>query len=136
MQFGGHKKAKTISLLQDSLAPNIQGIIWLTTGPLHQHPRPFDALDYFFEGVLTRGSKTPSLKKNLFFSQSFGQDFFLAQITKDQRSDKKVMQEVFDIVAGLQRGDDKILILEPMGGKSINNFTKMYPHYNFVVLYI
>ena len=114
-------------ILQDALTPHFQGIIWITSQPFSSRPHPFNALNYFFNGILAKNLDLPSspLQQNIFFSQSFGQPFFLVHIVNE--IDKKNLKEIFDVIKGIKREKDKILILEEFHSNKIEQFQKIYP---------
>ena len=116
--------------LQDALSPRFQGIIWITSRPFTSRPYPFDALDYFFDGILTKNlvefpSPTSPAPQNIFFSQSFGRPFFLVHTNKD--IDKKHLIDIFEVIKGIGREKDKILVLEELHSDKIEQFKKICP---------
>ena len=114
-------------ILRDVLTPDFQGIIWITSRPLSSRPHPFNAMDYFFDGVLGKSlnqSPAPS-RQNIFFSHSFGQPFFLAHIVENV--DKKHFTSIFNAIRGIKREKDKILVLEESHSDKIEQFKKISP---------
>ena len=113
-------------ILQDVLTPHYQGIIWITSTPFSSNPYPFAALNYFFDGILIKNpAPSPSLQQNIFFSQSYGRPFFLAHTVVN--TDKKKLKSLFDVIKGLKRDKDKILILEESPSDKIEWFKEIYP---------
>ena len=114
-------------ILQDALTPDFQGIIWVTSRPFSSRPYPFNALNYFFNGILAKNipSSSSPTQQNIFFSQSFGKPFFLAHLAK--AVDTKNLKEIFDVIQGAKRGQDKILILEEFHSNKIEQFQKVCP---------
>ena len=138
MPFIKADNAKTVRILQDALGPDTQGIIWITVDSLVKHPYPFEALDYFFEGVLGKSLKSfgqnLSEDKSIFFSECFGHPFFLTWVSQNKSSNKKIFKEVFDVVEGIRKGRDKILVLEGNTSSCIERLKVIYPSFQFVSL--
>ena len=114
-------------ILQDTLSPHFQGIIWITSQPFSSRPHPFDALNYFFDGILAKNLDQSSShllpRQNIFFSHSFGDPFFLVHVGKNV--DKKNLKGVFDVIKGIKRKKDKILVLEESHSDKIEQFKKI-----------
>ena len=111
-------------ILQDALTPHYQGIIWITSQPFSSQPYPFAALNYFFDGILIKNpAQSSSLQQNIFFSQSYGRPFFLAHTVIG--IDKKKLKDLFNIIKGLNREKDKVLVLEELPSDKIEQFKKL-----------
>ena len=112
-------------ILQDALTPHFQGIIWITSPPLSSRPYPFNALNYFFNGILARNPPPAPFQQNIFFSQSFGRPFFLVHLVENV--DRKILKDIFEVIRGIKREKDKILILEEFHSNKIEQFKKICP---------
>ena len=126
-------------ILQDRLASDIEGILWVTSHSLAKHPYPFDLLDYFFDGILSQSlqhMEVDSIEKNIFFSTNFGRSFFLAQFSQEYYQQKSFFKDVFNVIKGVNNTKKKILVFDKTKGQIVDKFQKMYPTLKFTSLYL
>ena len=131
--------SKSLGILQDTIGPEFQGIIWITSEPFHKLPHPFYSLDYFFDGIMAQNlqqTRYAPIEKRIFFSQCFGHPFFLAPIYYSNVKNKNHLKEVFDIAKNIQKENEKILIIESLQGNISNLIKDQYPEQKFVVIRI
>ncbi len=106
------------SFLQDKIGSKTSGILWLTHGDLIGKPKPFYALNYFFDGLLMNyfQRELPSDKMpNLFFTKNFNKNLFLGHYDLDLPKIDKEVGIFLDIVANLSEKKSQIIILQSKG---------------------
>lgn len=130
-----------IQALQDALELDVAGILWITPGPLWERPRPFEALDYFLDGLLNgheKNEKTTNTKdgqhpeKNLFIGRSFGFPFFLAHLQEDLAPFERHLREVLATVTPFTKDRKKVLILGQQGKRVLPQLKKEASKLSFV----
>ena len=104
------------SFLQDKISSRTSGILWLTQGDLKEKPKPFYALNYFFDGLLMNyfQRELPShTMPNLFFTKNFNKNLFLGHYNLSFSTIDKEIGVFLNIVANLTEKNSQILILQP-----------------------
>ena len=106
--------------LQDKISSETSGILWLTESDLKEKPKPFYALNYFFDGLLMnffqrelQSDKMP----NLFFTKNFNKNLFLGHYCIESSNIEKDILIFLDIVANLTEKNSQILVLHPKAVK-------------------
>ena len=124
------------SFLQDKIGSKTSGILWLTQGDLKEKPKPFYALNYFFDGLLMNYFQRdlPSHKMpNLFLTKNFNKNLFLGHYNLAFPSIDKEVGIFLDIVANIAEKKSQILILQPQNTdeKFIKKITKRNQFFDF-----
>ena len=104
------------SFLQDKITSETCGILWLTKNSLKEKPKPFFALNYFFDGLLMNfyQREVPSQKlPNLFFTRNFNKNLFLGHYNIDSSNIDEEVSTFLGIVENLAEKNSQILILHP-----------------------
>ena len=124
------------SFLQDKISSKTSGILWLTQGDLKEKPKPFYALNYFFDGLLMNYFQRdlPSHKMpNLFLTKNFNKNLFLGHYNLAFPAIDKEVGIFLDIVANLAEKKSQILILQPQNTdeKLIKKITRRNQFFDF-----
>ena len=122
-----------IEQLQSKLNQHTRGLVWITTEPLENFPRPYYALDYFLNGLLLNmvNTQEESLTKNLFCTKHFGKNFFLGHLdARNDSLDKDIVSMMSWVKTQITEGD-KVMVLDQSSKKVTNALGKKYPKLNF-----
>ncbi len=99
-----------LQTLQDQITPEILGIFWITNEKLTDHPRPFHAIDYFLDGILTNASLEKTNSKNFFITRNFDQAFFVGHLQNNNPDLQKEIKEIMTLVRAFKTSLKNILV--------------------------
>ena len=128
---------KNIQILQDTITPEITGIFWITSTPLTDRPKPFEAIDYFLDGLLTQYVKhvtdqvTDSNTKNFFACENFGKQFFVGHLLRDSKNIEHDFREIISLTKALDRTEKQVAVIDFESDKYIQILKSKYPDFNF-----
>ena len=106
---------KEIQFLQDRIHPNTCGLLWVTQQKLEERPKPFYALNYFFDGLLVNFCLEEQKKEgplpNLFLTKNFDRNLFLGHFNQFIPSLEEKVKTFLDIAENIAEEGSKILIV-------------------------
>lgn len=122
-----------IEQLQSKLNQHTRGLVWVTSEPIENYPRPYYALDYFLNGLLLNmvHNQEEPLTKNLFCTKHFGKSFFLGHLdSRNDSLDKDIVSMMSWVKTQLDDGD-KVMVLDQSSKKVTIALSKKYPKLSF-----
>lgn len=133
-----------IQELQDAMPPNILGVFWITKENIMSRPSPFEALDYFLDGLLSsfylkqnelaQINNRLKTNKNFFVSNHFGKQFFVGHLDiSDQNQDiTEELTNLMDLVRKLKREEkNNTIVILNNSSKHLQFLTKKWPSFKF-----
>lgn len=139
-----------IQKLLDAITPDVLGVFWLTSTELHTRPRPFDALNYVLNGLLseychnkdiiekdekTLNVNSDSKYKNFFSSNNYGAPFFVAHLKENVSLVEQDFINLMTLAQTLKKQNKTtILYIDLIPTNNLTILRKKYSNFNFVSL--
>lgn len=125
----------------DQFTPDIIGIFWMSPESLSRSLPYFSELNYLFDGLISEflfEREKESEKAHIFFTQNFGQKFFLAHINTKGQTKSQIAGDIDEQISLItQSKEDKredcktILIFDLTSDLWMNELQKRYSQFEF-----
>ena len=133
---------RDIDHLQAVITPHVMGLFWITEKKLIDRPRPFYALDYFFNGGLVNyyqhegRPSTAAERQTFFISSSFGEPFFLGHLKASREGANVALENLMTLTKSLSFNNSgkSILVLDSSHKKLYPYLVKKYGTFQFETL--
>ncbi|MBT3583716.1 MAG: hypothetical protein HN509_02315 [Halobacteriovoraceae bacterium] len=132
------RNSSDILKLQDLLTQEILGIFWVTKEQIKDFPRLYESMDYFMDGLLTKGSlvkegdsSSSYPDKTFLLSEHFGAPFFIGHIEESVKKMDQHFAQFMDLVEGFKSDRKKILVIGQQGERLQSFLKKKYSKYTF-----
>jgi hypothetical protein len=121
----------------DQFTPEIIGLFWMTPESLSRSLPFFSELNYLFDGLISEflfEREKESEQAHIFFTQNFGQKFFLAHINTKGQTKSQIAGDIDEQISLItQNKEDRrtILIFDLTSDQWINEMQKRYSQFVF-----
>lgn len=121
----------------DQFTPDILGLFWISPDSFSSTMPSFDEINYLFDGLISEflfKRVKESDQAHIFFTQNFGQKFFLGQISAKGQTKSQIAGDIDEQISLItQNKEDRrtILIFDLTSDQWMNELQKRYSQFVF-----